>query len=91
MDDKLDAALSSEAKRQRKTIPRLLPHALIFYTAGWTTQRAIPDHVPYAESNGIWERGDWGTYKRILDAAWRPYLDGKVSFDEAIRNVAGML
>ncbi|HEY6328234.1 MAG TPA: hypothetical protein VI756_02780 [Blastocatellia bacterium] len=91
MDDKLDSALDSEAKQQHKTIPRLLPHALIFYTAGWVTQHAIPDHTPYAESNGIWKRGDWGTFKKILDAAWQPYLNGNVTFDQAIRSIIGTL
>lgn len=91
MDDKLNTALDAEAKRQHKTVPRLLPHAIIFFTAGWVTQHAIPDHTPYAESIGIWKRGDWGTYKKILDTAWQPYLNGKANFDDAIRDIAGML
>ncbi|HKV40480.1 MAG TPA: hypothetical protein VJX67_14800 [Blastocatellia bacterium] len=90
MDDVLDSALSAEAERQHKKSPRGLGHAVIFFTAGEFTHRAIPDHIPYAESRGIWTRGDWGAYKRILDAAWLPYLDGKTSFEEAIKSIVSM-
>lgn len=86
MDDTLLSALKAGFEAQGKTPPRDLTHAFIFYTAGELTRRAIPGHVPYAEKNGIWSRiPEYTRAFAALKQSWRPYLDGEIAFDEAIR------
>ena len=41
------------------------------------------DHVPYADANGVWERG-FQRFKAPLEEVWKPYLDGNGTRDEAI-------
>ncbi len=60
-----------------------LSHAMIFYTAGEAVRRVVPAHRPYAEVNGLWG-GRWRARKATLDAAWKPYLDGRGALDDAL-------
>jgi hypothetical protein len=71
-----------QATRVNKFFPRGLDHALIFFTAGEAVRRVVPEHVPYAEKFGIWNRG-LGPLKPALDEIWKPYLDGHGTRDEA--------
>jgi hypothetical protein len=82
-DGQVAATLTASAERQHKTVPDLLSHAMIFYTAGAAVQSVAPDYTPYADANGIWQRGP-GPFKAPLDAAWKPYLDGRGTLDAAI-------
>jgi len=56
---------------------------LIFFTAGEAVRRVIPEHVPYAEKFGVWERGMM-QFKAPIEQIWKPYLDGKGTRDEAL-------
>lgn len=85
-DEQIQDALIKQAKRIGKYFPRGLSHSMIFYTAGEAVRRVIPNHTPYAEKFGVWERG-WGSFKVALDEAWKPYLDGQGTRDEAFAAV----
>jgi hypothetical protein len=82
-DDAVDALLRGAAGALGPPVPDGLSHALIFLTAGEAARRAVPGHVPYAEANGLWRRG-LGRHKSALDAAWRPWLDGQGTRDQAL-------
>jgi hypothetical protein len=86
-DDRMDALLRIAANGRP---PRSLSHALIFFTAGEAVRRVAPDHVPYADAYGVWDRG-WTSLKAALVQTWKPYLDGKGTRDEALAAAAGAL
>ena len=48
--------------------------------------RPQPNLVPYALSDILSQRG-WEEYHLLLVLYWQPYLDGKVSFDDAIAHL----
>ena len=81
-DEPVQLALREQVRQQHKRIPPNLSHALIFYTAGDAVRRIVPGHVPYAEKFGLWQRGI-GVYKDAIEKAWKPYLDGQGTRDEA--------
>jgi len=85
-DDAMLRRLQSAAAKKHVAVDEALTHAMIFYTAGEAMRRAVPGHVPYAEKNGVWARGQ-EPLRRALDAAWRPWLDGKVTSEEAIADL----
>jgi hypothetical protein len=60
-----------------------LTHAMIFYTAGEAVRSVVPGHARYADVAGVWDRG-MAQQKVLLDAHWKPYLDGKTTLDEAL-------
>ena len=82
-DDEIEKRLTAIAAQQGKRVPPGLSHAMIFYTSGAIVKEVIADHVPYAEKNGIWQRGN-RAIKPLLDRYWLPYLRGQSTFDEAI-------
>lgn len=99
----VEAAISRECKQREKPIPRDLWHALIVYTtsevlrpifkepanppgAGDTAPPPKPNTVPNALADVLSQRG-WDQYHLLLELYWQPYLDGKVSFDDAIAHL----
>jgi hypothetical protein len=92
MEDSVTVALRREGQAQGKRGAGPLAHALIFYTAGALTSRAIPGHLPYAERTGIWSR--IAAYQRVLPAMkreWQDYLDGRASFEVAIKAIVAAI
>jgi len=81
-DDQVLAALRAEAAKAGKHFPRSLTHSLIFFTAGEAVRSVVPEHVPYAEKFGVWQRGPSST-KVVLEEIWKPYLAGHGTRDEA--------
>jgi hypothetical protein len=75
------------AELQRKPKYNLW-HAILFYTSGELTRRALAARgVPYKPFIlGMYERG-FGSFRQPLETHWQAYLDGKVTRDEAIRQI----
>lgn len=84
-DDAMLRRLQSAAAVKRVAVDEWLTHAMIFYTAGEATRRAVAGHVPYAEKTGVWSGKE--SLRAALDAAWRPWLDGKVTSEQAIADL----
>ncbi len=64
-------------------------HAILFYTSGELTRRALAkrgvrNYQPVIL--GMYERGYRG-YRKSLETHWQAYLDGKTSRDAAIRQI----
>jgi hypothetical protein len=82
-DEQVFEALRQQATKLNKYFPRGLDHSIIFFTAGEAVRRVVPDHVPYAEKFGVWQRG-FGPFKAALEEIWKPYLDGRGTRDEPL-------
>src|SRR6266478_5523884 len=48
------------------------------------------DYTPYAKREGLYQRG-WENYLQILTRYWEPYLEGRVTFDDAIAHMVSAL
>ncbi|MDP9099274.1 MAG: hypothetical protein M3N48_09830 [Verrucomicrobiota bacterium] len=81
------AELLRQAKAQGKEAPRFLSHALIFYTAGEITRRTVSGHKPYAVGHHLWNGDPWSKYWNLLRTYWQPYLDGRTSLVDAMRDI----
>lgn len=87
--DTMSNALFAQCGAQKKDCGQLW-HAVLFYTAGVEVRRALPpaqqaNFTPYAYKYGLYERGDWLRFRRVLETDWQAYLDGKMTFPAAIR------
>jgi hypothetical protein len=51
---------------------------------------ASSEYTPYAKREGLYQRG-WESYLDILTRYWQPYLDGRVTFDDAIAHMVSAL
>jgi hypothetical protein len=89
-DPQTFGALDSQARKLNVAVPRDLPHAMIFFTAGEAVKRISPDYVPYMERFGIWDVKLSGAslpasrFKRPLLEAWKPFLDGRGTREDAL-------
>jgi hypothetical protein len=93
--DAMTNALHAECSKQKKDCGQLW-HAVLFYTAGVEVRRALPaadqaNFTPYAYEYGLYTRGDWPKYPAVLEADWQKYLDGKISFADAIHSMVADL
>jgi hypothetical protein len=48
------------------------------------------DYTSYAHREGLYQRG-WENYLQILTRYWHPYLEGRVTFDDAIAHMVSAL
>jgi len=87
---RLQKLIASEFDKHNLTKHKNIWHPIQFYTVGEVVRRAIskeePKFIAYAKENGLYT-GRWD-YKVILDRYWMPYLDGLVSMEQAIENIA---
>jgi len=90
LDDGLSGALGDAARAQNKRT-RGIAHTMVFYTLGELTRRLFPGHTPYAEVAGLWRRNPMAPVLPVLRTHWQPFLDGRSSFEEAIRAIVAAL
>jgi hypothetical protein len=94
LNDPLTEALHAEFRLQGKTPPRMLWHALLFFTTGEVVRHHLgADYVPYASLNGLYARNpEWAAFEPVMRAEWTPYLERRVDRETALRKlVAGYL
>jgi hypothetical protein len=48
------------------------------------------EYTPYAKREGLYQRG-WESYLSLLTRYWQPYLEGRVTFDDAIARMVSAL
>jgi len=89
-DSQMFDAIRAQARLNNKVVPRGLSHALIFFTAGEAIRHVAPEHVPYAEKFGVWQRG-MIQFKQPLEQTWKPYLGGKGTRDEALAELVKLV
>lgn len=84
MDD-----FAAELRTQRK-VSRHLWHVALFYLTGEVVRQALAQrgiaYEPYLYNTGLFDRV-WPELRTPIESHWRPYVDGGVPRDVAIRNV----
>jgi hypothetical protein len=91
-------AIVRDCRARNKPIPRELWHALLFYTTGEVVRRSLTaaqanapaSYQPYAYRHGLYVR-DWQGYERALEQFWKPYLEGRGNFDDAVAQLVNQL
>lgn len=87
----VEAALNVECRAQSKACGDLW-HALQFFTVGEVVKRrlrkdGVNDFTPYAYKYGLYGRGEWPRFRQALELEWQPYLEGKTTFEDAIKQL----
>ncbi|MEO8216348.1 MAG: hypothetical protein ABI718_04630 [Acidobacteriota bacterium] len=86
----IGADLARTARELGMKPPPNLWHAVMFYTCGELTRRALEErgvtYVPYMIRTGMYDRGFRG-FRQPLESHWQAWLDGKISETEALRRI----
>ena len=85
--DSLGAALRDISAQTGKAPPFGVLHAIIFFTAGELTRRAVVGYTPFAEVAGLWRTGRIARYLPVIQGHWVAHLDGRSSLREAMRAI----
>jgi hypothetical protein len=86
-DQSMMGRIDAAAKRVGVPYPDGLDHAIIFYSTGHAARLEFGSgYRTYAELAGIWDRR-LGIYLKVLEARWKPYLDGSGTLDSALDGV----
>ena len=91
VDASIMRAISAECAAQNVRVPRNLWHAVIFYTTGELVRRQLgkagdAHYMPYAYRFDVDAKG-MVKERAALEQDWQPFLDGKIPYEEALRNL----
>lgn len=84
--DPLRQALESAAGAAGYRLPGDLWHVVLFYTTGEAVRRVLDEGGASAYTPmlyAIFDRGTWVGYRKALESAWRPYVEGARALDAA--------
>jgi len=93
-DAPVQKALASAATAADFTLPGDLWHLVLFYTTGEAVRRILDERGPAGYTPMLYEifaRGSWAEFRDPLESAWRPYVDGRSTLDEAARALIAAL
>ena len=88
-DQILENAIDKASAARKKTVPRQLWHAVLFYNAGELTRRTLLEdgvdgYVEYAVRQKVYPGLCGDGCRELVAKHWDPHLDGKASLEEAL-------
>lgn len=92
--DPIRKALDGAASAADWRLPGDLWHVVLFYTTGEAVRRVLsdggrPGYTPMVYA--IFDRSAWGGYRKALESAWRPYIDGERALSDAAAGLIAAL
>jgi len=92
--EKLEDAIEARLKATQRKIDSDLWHAVQFYTVGTVVKDAYKRdgiaYEPYADKGGLF-KGYWSPLMPLIENEWRPYMNGKQTFDQAVARMVDQL
>jgi len=97
--ESVQTAIARQCRIRDKPIPRNLWHAIVFYTAGAVVKDVLRNrtdrgksstYTPDTVSEGLNARR-WLGYLQLIEKYWKPYLQGKADFNDAIAGMVSAL
>jgi hypothetical protein len=82
----VDAIVTRTFIAQRKPVPPDLAEAMLFFTTGFFVKQLYPDYTTYADRFALWTLEGWSRQTLVKD--WQPRLEGKVTLEAAITQLA---
>ena len=91
IDAALMRAVDAECAAQKVRAPRNLWHAVIFYSTGEVVRQELgmagdAHYLPYAYRFDVYAKG-MDKERAALEQDWQPFLDGKMSYEAALKNL----
>jgi hypothetical protein len=74
---------------QKKSPPPGVAEAILFFTSGFLVKQLYPNYTPYADRFQLWVTNDgWNGFRSVLARDWQPRLEGRVTLDAALSQLA---
>lgn len=89
VQERIDAAGKAAGKNTRD-----LWHVVLFWTAGELVREALAqrkiEYNPYIYATGLFQRG-WPQFQKSVETEWAPYVEEKISLDEAVKRLVAAI
>jgi hypothetical protein len=74
---------------QKKSPPPGVAEAILYFTSGFLVKQLYPDYTPYADRFQLWVTDeDWKGMRGMLVKDWQPRLEGRLTLDAALSQLA---
>jgi len=86
--DAISADIQHAYERAKRDPPPGLPEMMMWFTTGYFVEEMFPSYTPYADRFALYEEDSRTGYHAALVKDWQPRLDGKVTLDMALGQLA---
>jgi hypothetical protein len=88
MIDTISATVKRAYETAKKDPPPEITEMILWYTSGYFVKQLYPNYTPYAERFALWVENSRTGYRAALVKDWQPRLEGKVTLDAALAQLA---
>lgn len=88
MIDAISATVNRAYATARRDPPPEITPMILFFTSGFLVKQLYPNYTPYADRFELWAEGSRTGYRAALVKDWQPRLEGKVTLDTALAQLA---
>jgi hypothetical protein len=88
MTDPISATVNRAYAAARKSPPPEITQMIMWFTSGFLVQQPYPNYTPYADRFALWAEDSQTGVRAALVKDWQPRLEGKVTLDAALAQLA---
>lgn len=88
MKEKISETVGRAYERAKKDPPPEIAEMMLWFTSGFFVQQLYPGYTPYADRFALWAEGSRTGYRAALVRDWQPRLEGKMTLDATLAQLA---
>ena len=86
--DPISKTVEQAYERAKKDSPPEITEMILWFTSGFFVQQLYPSYTPYADRFALWAEDSRTGYRAALVKDWQPRLQGKMTLDAALGQLA---
>ena len=86
--DTVSSDIQHAYERAKRDAPPGLTEMMLWFTTGFLVQQMFPSYPPYADRFALYEQDSRNGYRAALARDWQPRLEGKVTLDMSMAQLA---
>jgi hypothetical protein len=88
MIDTISATVDRAYERAKRDPPPEITQMILWFTTGFLVKQLYPNYTPYADRFALWVENSQTGYRAALVRYWQPRLEGKMTLDAALAQLA---
>ncbi|MGC2333867.1 MAG: hypothetical protein WA581_20625 [Candidatus Acidiferrales bacterium] len=88
MIDTISATVDRAYERAKRDPPPEITPMILWFTTGFLVKQLYPNYTPYADRFALWVENSQTGYRAALVRYWQPRLEGKMTLDAALAQLA---
>jgi hypothetical protein len=88
MIDTISEMVKRAYERAKRDPPPEIAEMMLWFTSGYFVKQLYPSYTPYADRFALWVENSEKGYRAALGKDWQPRLEGRVTLDVALPQLA---